>query len=64
LETTASSRERFDAISSLETAISTYFDHTMVMAEQEEIKRNRLTQMRELSKLIGAYASMNVIVVK
>ncbi|MBW8348144.1 glycine--tRNA ligase subunit beta [Bacillus sp. IITD106] len=58
------SNERFDAIASLETAISNYFDHTMVMADEEELKQNRLAQMRELAKLIGAYATMNVIVVK
>ncbi|MBS4194715.1 glycine--tRNA ligase subunit beta [Lederbergia citri] len=58
------SSELFDAISSLETAISNYFDHTMVMADNEEIQRNRLAQMSELAKLIGAYATMNVIVVK
>ncbi|MBS4199702.1 glycine--tRNA ligase subunit beta [Bacillus sp. FJAT-49732] len=63
-ESTISSSERFDAISSLETAISAYFDHTMVMADQEEIKRNRLALMSELAKIIGAYASVNVIVVK
>ncbi|MCR2820426.1 glycine--tRNA ligase subunit beta [Lederbergia panacisoli] len=63
-ESKIASKDLFEAISELEPAISAYFDHTMVMADQEEIKQNRLAQMRKLAELIGNYASVNVIVVK
>ncbi|MCM3111389.1 glycine--tRNA ligase subunit beta [Lederbergia lenta] len=56
--------ERLEALASLQPAISAYFDHTMVMAEHEKLKENRLSQMTHLAKLIGAYAAMNEIQVK
>ncbi|MBS4217119.1 glycine--tRNA ligase subunit beta [Bacillus sp. FJAT-49711] len=63
-ESKVTSNDLFEAISSLESVISAYFDHTMVMADQDEIKQNRLAQMLKLAELIGKYASVNVIVVK
>ncbi|MBS4222469.1 glycine--tRNA ligase subunit beta [Lederbergia citrea] len=60
----SNSEARFSALSSLQPAISAYFDHTMVMADQEIVKNNRLAQMAKLAELIGAYASMNEILVK
>lgn len=59
-----SADERFKALSSLQPIISDYFDHTMVMAKDERLKVNRLSQMKQLAKLIGSFAAMNKIIVK
>src|SRR5690606_11291353 len=61
---TNSSEERFEQLASLQPAISSYFDNTMVMAKEEKLRKNRLAQMKKLSDLIGAYAAMNEIIVK
>ncbi|MFK4997650.1 hypothetical protein ACI2OX_09460 [Bacillus sp. N9] len=55
---------KFAALASLQPAISIYFDHTMVMAEQANVKMNRLAQMKQLANLIGSYAAINEIQVK
>ncbi|MCJ7841852.1 glycine--tRNA ligase subunit beta [Lederbergia sp. NSJ-179] len=55
---------RYQSLASLQPFISTYFDHTMVMTENVEIKRNRLAQMKHLAKLITNFANMNKIIVK
>ncbi|MCV9884888.1 glycine--tRNA ligase subunit beta [Metabacillus halosaccharovorans] len=54
----------YKALASLKPVINEYFDHTMVMSDNEEIKRNRLAQMHKLSQLIESFAKMNVILVK
>lgn len=55
---------RFTALKNLSPMISAYFDHTMVMAEDGKIRKNRLAQMKRLSDLIGSFAIMNEIQVK
>ncbi|MBO0993971.1 glycine--tRNA ligase subunit beta [Bacillus sp. SD088] len=55
---------RYQSLASLEPAISAYFDHTMVMTENESLKTNRLAQMKNLAKLIYQFADMNKILVK
>lgn len=54
----------YQALASLEPMISSYFDHTMVMTENESVKRNRLALMKNLAKLIYQFADMNKIIVK
>lgn len=54
----------FQALGALKQAIEHYFDHTMVMSEDESLKMNRLAQMKELADLIKNYAAMNDIIVK
>ncbi|MEK3890695.1 glycine--tRNA ligase subunit beta [Bacillus sp. FSL K6-3431] len=56
--------DRLVSLASLQPSISAYFEHTMVIAEQETLKDNRLSQMKQLANLIGAYAAMNIIQVK
>ncbi len=56
--------DQFAALASLQPAISNYFDNTMVMADTEEIKKNRLAQMKNLAEIIGSFAAMNEIQVK
>ncbi|HEY4553323.1 MAG TPA: glycine--tRNA ligase subunit beta [Bacillaceae bacterium] len=55
---------RFEELASLRKIITDYFDHTMVMAEQAEQKKNRLAQMKKLSAYIGDFADMGKILVK
>ncbi|KKI88575.1 glycine-tRNA synthetase subunit beta [Bacillus sp. SA1-12] len=56
--------EVYHVLASLKTVINDYFDHTMVMSENENTKQNRLAQMVKLSKLIESFAKMSVIIVK
>ncbi|NKE05136.1 MULTISPECIES: glycine--tRNA ligase subunit beta [Mesobacillus] len=44
--------------------INDYFEHTMVMADQAELRENRLNQMAALAVLIMKLAKVNDIVVK
>ncbi|OAK74708.1 glycine--tRNA ligase subunit beta [Lederbergia galactosidilytica] len=55
---------RYQLLASLEPIISSYFDHTMVMAENESVKNNRLAQMENLAEFIYQFADMNKILVK
>ncbi|RST73849.1 glycine--tRNA ligase subunit beta [Siminovitchia acidinfaciens] len=59
-----SSEARFTALKNLSPAIYAYFDHTMVMAEDNTVRKNRLAQMKKLSDLIGSFAMMNEVQVK
>ncbi|MFD1705436.1 glycine--tRNA ligase subunit beta [Siminovitchia sediminis] len=60
----AGAEHHFSALKTLTPVISAYFDHTMVMAENDKVKDNRLAQMRKLSELIGSFAMVNEIQVK
>ncbi|WP_084786852.1 glycine--tRNA ligase subunit beta [Bacillus tuaregi] len=54
----------FTALVSMRPEINQYFDHTMVMAEDEAVKLNRLSQMGMLAQLINKFANVNQIIVK
>ncbi|MEH7384079.1 DALR anticodon-binding domain-containing protein, partial [Bacillus sp. JJ1521] len=56
--------EAFHILASLRESIDQYFDHTMVMADDEALRKNRLAQMVQLSKLIYLIGDMNSIIVK
>ncbi|MDX8292070.1 glycine--tRNA ligase subunit beta [Metabacillus indicus] len=57
-------KEAFKALRSLQPAIESYFSETMVMAEDEALKTNRLAQMKKLAALIESFADMNAVIVK
>ncbi|WP_226667369.1 glycine--tRNA ligase subunit beta [Metabacillus litoralis] len=61
---TGQEKEIYQELANLKPVINDYFDHTMVMAEDEKIKENRLAQMVAISNLIELFAKMNVILVK
>ena len=44
--------------------INQYFDHTMVMAEIEAVKQNRLNLMVKISEIIRKFANVNEILVE
>lgn len=54
----------FESLQNLRETIDQYFDNTMVMAEDEAIKNNRLAQMVHLADVILSYANFNAILVK
>jgi glycyl-tRNA synthetase beta chain len=56
--------EIYNVLAGLKDVINDYFDHTMVMSEEENIKTNRLAQMVKMAQLIETFAKMNVILVK
>ncbi|WP_096153357.1 MULTISPECIES: glycine--tRNA ligase subunit beta [Bacillus] len=54
----------FDALASMQHEIDNYFDNTMVMADDELIKLNRLAQMKLLADVIKTFGDWNKILVK
>ncbi|WP_375089553.1 glycine--tRNA ligase subunit beta [Peribacillus sp. RS7] len=54
--------ERFELLVSLQTEIESYFENTMVMADDEAIRNNRLSLMKEISDLVAGFAAMNKII--
>lgn len=54
----------FAALRSLQPFIQAYFNETMVMAEDEALKNNRLAQMKQLAALIESFANMDAVIVK
>lgn len=64
LDSSISDAEYFTSLVSLRPEINQYFEHTMVMANDEAVKQNRLSQMGKLSQLIKKFANVNEIIVK
>ncbi|KWW21673.1 glycine--tRNA ligase subunit beta [Peribacillus simplex] len=54
--------ERFELLISLQTEIEAYFENTMVMAEDEALRTNRLSLMKDISDWVGSFAAMNKII--
>lgn len=54
----------YELLVSLKPEINQYFDNSMVMAENEDVRENRLNQMAALAVLIMKLAKVNDIVVK
>ncbi|ARK29339.1 glycine--tRNA ligase subunit beta [Halalkalibacter krulwichiae] len=55
-------QEAYDALASSEPVINQYFDHIMVMAEDEKLRNNRLNQMSALAEIIRSFAQFQAIV--
>lgn len=64
LEGKVSVKESFELLVSMKPEIAHYFENTMVMAENNDIRENRLNQMVKLAKVIKQFANMNEIIVK
>lgn len=56
--------EKYMALKNLRPYIAAYFDETMVMSENKEIKKNRLAQLKEIAQLVQNFASLDLLVVK
>ncbi len=48
----------------LRSAINTFFDHVLVMAEDKRLKRNRLAILQEISQLLGQIADYSLVVIQ
>ncbi|GLB58238.1 glycine--tRNA ligase subunit beta [Cytobacillus sp. NCCP-133] len=64
MENAVSEESAFKLLISMKPEIDQYFEHTMVMAENKDIRSNRLTQMALLAGVILQFANMNEIIVK
>jgi len=53
--------EALDTLSTLSTPINDFFDHNMVMAEDEKVKQNRLALIHAISNLIKQFADVTLI---
>ena len=60
----ASAEARYGLLASLKPSIEHYFDHTMVMAEDEALKKNRLAVMNNVARFILQFAEVTAILVK
>lgn len=56
--------EVFEALKALNPLIESYFDNTMVMVEDEQIRNNRLIQLREIATMALSFASLDKLIVK
>ncbi|HBL6256070.1 TPA: hypothetical protein LR715_002470, partial [Listeria monocytogenes] len=55
---------RLKAFADLRTTIDAYFDNTLVMTDNDELKNNRLALLFELASFIKEFAQMDEINVK
>ncbi len=53
--------ENYGALVALRPAIEQYFDDTMVMVDNEAVKKNRLAQLKEISNLIFVLGSFDLL---
>ncbi|GAX01787.1 glycine--tRNA ligase subunit beta [Secundilactobacillus silagei] len=54
----------YNVLAALKPVINDYFDATMVMAKDEKVKNNRLSQLSQLSDLILRMGDLNQLIVK
>jgi glycyl-tRNA synthetase beta chain len=54
----------FERLAALSPVIDAYFDKVMVMAEDEKVRNNRLSQMVHLAHVIQTFTNFNTIIVK
>jgi glycyl-tRNA synthetase beta chain len=57
-------REALQAIAGLRPAVDKFFDDVLVMADEEQVRRNRLTLLAELLKEFSTIADFSEIVAK
>ena len=56
--------ENYEGLTALRPLIENYFDQTMVMVEDEKVRRNRLTQLNKIAKMALALASLDALITK
>lgn len=59
-----SSKGYYELLVSMKDEINDYFDHTMIMVDDEKIRQNRLNLMHQLAQYIKGFANFNEIIVK
>ncbi|WP_409297628.1 glycine--tRNA ligase subunit beta [Peribacillus sp. SCS-26] len=53
--------EKFALLASLKPSIEAFFEHTMVMAEDESLRHNRLALLSEMTESIRGFAEINKV---
>lgn len=56
--------ENYQALTGLRPLIEAYFEQTMVMVDDEKVRRNRLTQLNKIAKMALAVASLDALITK
>lgn len=56
--------ENYQALVGLKPLIEDYFDNTMVMVEDEQVKRNRLAELNRIARMVLSLASLDLLNVK
>ncbi|BCA85400.1 glycine--tRNA ligase beta subunit [Enterococcus saigonensis] len=56
--------QNYDDLTALRPLIENYFDQTMVMVDNEKVRRNRLTQLNKIAKMALAVASLDALITK
>ncbi len=56
--------ENYEALKNLSPLIEAYFNDTMVMAEDEAVRENRLRQLFKIARLVLSFASLDLLIVK
>ena len=62
-ELTSDEEKHYELLASLQGAIEQFFEHTMVMADDEALRYNRLSLMKEVADVIKSFAFMNKVLV-
>lgn len=57
-------RERYAALSNLAPSIHEFFEENMVMAEDETVRNNRLSMLREIAQFALSFADLDKLVIK
>lgn len=56
--------ENYQALVDLRPLIEQYFEETMVMVEDEQVKANRLKELNRIAKMSLSLASLDLLIVK
>ncbi|MBP1044120.1 glycine--tRNA ligase subunit beta [Vagococcus sp. BWB3-3] len=56
--------ENYEALKNLSPLIEAYFNDTMVMAEDEAVRENRLRQLFKIARMVLSFASLDLLIVK
>ncbi|KOY79112.1 glycine--tRNA ligase subunit beta [Apilactobacillus kunkeei] len=59
-----SANDEYNKLFDLKDSINDYFDQTMVMAKDENVKNNHLRELTNLSNMINWFADLNQLIVK
>ncbi|KPN81356.1 Glycine--tRNA ligase beta subunit [Apilactobacillus kunkeei] len=59
-----SANDEYNKLFDLKDSINDYFDQTMVMAQDENVKNNHLRELTKLSNMINWFADLNQLIVK
>lgn len=61
-ESTTDAKERYDALQKISSYITEFFEHNMIMVEDEKIKNNRLTILKNIAVITKQFADFSQLV--